>query len=323
MKESFCGFTRRTRGTSRNPSSGFTLVELLVVIAIIGILIGLLMPAIQAAREAARRMQCTNNLKQTGLATLSHFSALKTFPTGGYNWTNPRATQNGNPLLLVRQSWGWMYQILPYMENTPTWKLPKDATVASTPVPYYSCPSRRRATIYPYSPLGPSVLSDYGGNAGDGDENNGPFSGVIVPCFPMYYRKGPGYDRSLKEKNIVDGMSHTLLAGEKFVASNWYKGGSWGDNAGYVTGWGWDEVRFVQVDLKTGQPINPPPSRDTVGSTDGSGWYSYYGSAHPYAFQALLCDGSVRGIRYEVDLPNVLKPLVHRYDRVAFSLDEL
>ena len=89
---------------------GFTLVELLVVIAIIGILVGLLLPAVQAAREAARRMQCSNNLKQHGLALLNYESTYKKFPIG-FNDTAPTNA------MLKDGGWSWMCAILPYIEQ--------------------------------------------------------------------------------------------------------------------------------------------------------------------------------------------------------------
>lgn len=96
----------------RRWARGFTLVELLVVIAIIGILVALLLPAVQAAREAARRMQCSNNLKQFGLALHNYHDVYKKFPYG----TNPHE----QPGWVTQYSKGCnIMKLLPFMEQTP------------------------------------------------------------------------------------------------------------------------------------------------------------------------------------------------------------
>lgn len=106
---------------------GFTLVELLVVIAIIGVLVGLLLPAVQAAREAARRMSCSNNFKQIGLAVHNYHSAFKQIPTNGtgtarssVNYTTsvtPNPTNDCNRLFL-----SWLVPILPFIEQQALWE---------------------------------------------------------------------------------------------------------------------------------------------------------------------------------------------------------
>ncbi|NLX96760.1 MAG: DUF1559 domain-containing protein [Rhodopirellula sp.] len=96
---------------------GFTLVELLVVIAIIGILIALLLPAVQAAREAARRSQCTNNMKQLGLALHNYLDAHKVFPPAGINYGWARnATNPLGPTESILNLNGWVL-VLPYVEQ--------------------------------------------------------------------------------------------------------------------------------------------------------------------------------------------------------------
>ena len=150
---------------------GFTLVELLVVIAIIGILVALLLPAIQAAREAARRTQCKNNLKNIALAVHNLYSTYKYFPTGGTkndpfieaylrdsaSVPNPIARKGpaNGPL---EQGLGWMFQILPFLEESAVQGIAQQTDLQTHPIPLYNCPSRRGVT---FTPNGGASLVDY------------------------------------------------------------------------------------------------------------------------------------------------------------------
>lgn len=131
-------------GVSRSgaASKGFTLVELLVVLAIIGLLVGLLLPAIQSAREAARRMSCSSNLRQLGLALHMFHDANRSFPASGWTTAGP-----GNP---TGKFVGWRPLILPYLEQANAHKLynfsmnwweETNLTLAAIPFPVFRCPS--------------------------------------------------------------------------------------------------------------------------------------------------------------------------------------
>jgi prepilin-type N-terminal cleavage/methylation domain-containing protein/prepilin-type processing-associated H-X9-DG protein len=187
---------------------GFTLVELLVVIAIIGILVALLLPAIQAAREAARRTQCKNNLKNIGLAVLNLSGALKYFPTGGtyagatlenYLRDTPTTSvflRKGPPNGPPEQGLGWLYQILPYLEEGAVSNLVKTNDVKGLIIPLYNCPSRRPGTLGVNSGC---ALVDYAATVG------GPSRSEIGDAeFQMYLNDAaPSYAQFTKHQDEI------------------------------------------------------------------------------------------------------------------------
>ena len=133
----------------------FTLVELLVVIAIIGVLVGLLLPAVQAAREAARRMSCSNNFKQIGLAVHNYHSAYKQLPTqmsgtghGNDSGSHPnRASFNGERHSIF-------VGLLPFFEAQALWEQISNPLVGRTD--NGTTPGSLGAPDNPWVPFGPS-----------------------------------------------------------------------------------------------------------------------------------------------------------------------
>jgi len=204
--------------------SGFTLVELLVVIAIIGILVALLLPAVQAAREAARRAQCTNNLKQLGLALHNYHDVWKQFVhrSGGTTPGNP----NGNS---GRRA-GFV-SLLPFLEQNPMWERiragdPAAGIPPEGPGPWVGwaawdfapavlrCPSDNG---YP----GPGPYHSYAFSAGDQVEGiqNGQFAGLsgyhVRGIFPARHHRP-----TVAMQDVTDGLSNTVAFSERLCQQN-------------------------------------------------------------------------------------------------------
>ena len=307
-------YARKVFGSSRHFSRGFTLVELLVVIAIIGILVSLLLPAVQSARESARRTQCTNQLKQMGLAVHIHHDQYTALPMGGsVPWPQIILTPNKTPTITDKQETGWMYQILNFMEQKNVWEIGDINLVRKIVIPGYFCPSRRAVGIN-----GDFVLNDYASATPSNDlslnnpgtlwgapgdiwniPNNTVYWGAIIrmPCNKQpIIRTG----QPITFANVKDGTSNTMIISEKRLGTDRYDSTSWHDVRGWTDGWDPDVIRSTAT----------PPKKDAKEATT-SGYE--FGSAHGSGINAVFCDGSVKIINYTVD-PLVFNKLGHRAD---------
>jgi prepilin-type N-terminal cleavage/methylation domain-containing protein len=322
---------------ARKSVRAFTLVELLVVIAIIGILIALLLPAIQAAREAARRAQCGNNLRQLGVAFQTHLDAVRIFPTaGGPTHEFLPSFAGGKPQLAPYQHAGWGYQILPYIEETATWRGGNATTdperglyAIGQPIGAMFCPSRRPPTTttfaknYPYPAPGinksaPHAKNDYAAFTLSGASLTGKsFSegvGIVVNVNDWNFTNPTGAGVSkrrmgIRVAHVSDGISKTLILSEKRMNRQFLDQNTPNDNEGYACGWNHDTVRQIVNEIKP--DFDDPDSSITDGDR--------FGSSHPTGIMVVFADTATTMIPYEVD-PTAFRRMGERADGGQFDL---
>jgi prepilin-type N-terminal cleavage/methylation domain-containing protein len=276
-------------------SRGFTLVELLVVITIIGILIALLLPAVQAAREAARRMQCSNNLKQMGLAMHNYMAAQDGFFPPG----SPASRRQG-----------LFTYMLPFLElstiydqlnlNGDAQTDPKNAAHRFTPVSTYVCPSYSFPTVIRnLNPDMDGALTTYQGVGGaffnDSEGYDGSTSAGKVPRNGIFM-----FAKCSRIADVTDGTSNTLAIGEmvhhekdggpldSYVRA-WILGANYADTPG-KTDFGSYALKVIQYQINSpmqmadGVPFNHLPM----------------GSHHPGGANFLIADGGVQFLSEQI-----------------------
>jgi prepilin-type N-terminal cleavage/methylation domain-containing protein/prepilin-type processing-associated H-X9-DG protein len=317
---------------------GFTLIELLIVIAIISLLLQMALPAIEASREAARRTQCMNNLKQVALAFQTHEATHGYFPTSGWGRGWMGLPDRGFGL---KQPGGWVYNILPFIEQQqvrdlgaglkPASDEQREALlkVAETALPLFNCPSRRLLTLYPFvddfiprylpqrcgqEPFPCRVArSDYAANAGNiyhfVHRATGPktLKGGDGPWKPEWIYGGP------EGKTALTGISYqrsmVRLAEITDGASNTYCiGEKYVPIPFYKTGeWYSDNgTMFLGQDYDvnrwSGDQVEvDSPLVTPSRDSESEMLMAAFGSAHPSGFQMAFCDGSVQLISYDGD----------------------
>jgi prepilin-type N-terminal cleavage/methylation domain-containing protein/prepilin-type processing-associated H-X9-DG protein len=297
---------------SRRTRSAFTLIELLVVIAIIAILVGLLVPAVQKVREAAARAQCSNNLKQIGLACHMYQDTRRKLPMG---WVT---SQSGN--IAPSPGWSWATIIMPYIEQNALYNSivgvygsvgtpsaapannPQGAApiLLQTVIPVYQCPSD-----------GSPVLN---GNFGNYARNNYVANRYVL---------GPNNNSQAAYaiQNIPDGSSNTILIGERDAITN--------VGAVYVR----HSNSSCSFEGRAGAGLNPRPAtgpgpivtHDPY--TTGDDQRLAFSSQHTGGCNFAMADGSVHFIANDIDADPAddwtATPFAHHATNINYNLNKL
>ena len=291
---------------------GFTLVELLVVIAIIGILIALLLPAVQAAREAARRTQCTNNLKQWGLAFHNYHDIVKVFPFAATD--RPRHT-------FVMSLWPYLEQTAlfqGYNQSRHFYEVPNTITntldgICAKAVPLYYCPSdggRMYTEPDPYWRATGNYVVNWGNwTIPSIASGSNPTNGAGAAPFGFDDNQGNDANRprSSSIAAITDGTSNTMLMSEERRCLGLTEWDGRGDPQNDDKGW--PSCRFMTV-------LTPNSSAPDVCSACGAQSTAAVGmpcttgplrhhaarSLHPGTVNVAMGDGSVKSVSDSIDL---------------------
>ena len=282
--------------SAQQQRAGFTLVELLVVIAIIAMLVTLLLPAVQSAREAARRAQCMNNLKQVGLGIQNFHSAHNRIPQS-HNY-------EGAPGLSGR---GWITASLPFLEEQARYDVmepyfdgafaqgkginhPELVNVVNQPLALFLCPSAasKPTSTNLYQWVGKEVaVTNYKGIIGNNKMGN---AGVGTEdchrdetCNGLFWRYS--FLKTIRFKNIIDGLSKTFLSGEDLPRYN-RAGALYFGNGDYSS---------------THFPLNVKPLGDPAEFSNNWPLAMTFRSDHPGGGHFALLDGSTTFVDDSVD----------------------
>jgi len=311
---------------------GFTLIELLVVISIIGVLIALLLPAVQMAREAARKTQCTNNLKQLGLALHNYESSNSAYPPSLV------LTGTGNTVNWFG-GWGANARVLPFLEQRTmfdainfdfSYDTPINRTVTTMVIGSFICPSETKPHAsdnafgkagvsnygynmgdwYVWGGFGPQVISNRGAFAPNTSRKVADFTDGLsqtlmvseVKTYQIVYYSSNGLSQ-INNPKVVPGTNADLFS----VAPEYRGGGSvtvltnghttWADGRAIQTGMttAWPPNKKIQVGL------NSKDNVDLCGRSEEEGGPTFAAinsrSFHPGGVNALLGDGSVRFVK--------------------------
>ncbi|WP_165246608.1 DUF1559 domain-containing protein [Paludisphaera soli] len=321
-------------GRSGRFRGGFTLIELLVVIAIIAILIALLLPAVQSAREAARRIQCTNNMKQMGLALHNYESVMSVFPPA----YTAQSRTNG-----CTSSWGhtWSNYIMPYLEqgnkyNTLNFMhpagFPPNTSVWEFSVAAYLCPSDTKAeqsrTTFKITQI--SYASSVGLTEGIANGYGNATTAQNAHICGAILTEGM-FSRNVHYgiPQVTDGLSNTMMVGEtsrfrdepsasRFNIAN--LGGSWGGgDLGTPARYVWSGDTRISGGAYVVPRLNSKafwgPAEWVTSPANGTNSVTWitdprsltlgqfgFRSPHPGGANFLFGDGSVRFIKDSIDM---------------------